>query len=73
MTLFLFTADNSWYRASILKIFPDKTAQVEYVDYGNTELVPLTMIRPVTNDYIELPILAFKCKLSGRWGSDNEL
>ena len=39
---------------------------MEFVDFGNTELVPLSMIRPITNDYVELPILAFKCSLAGK-------
>ena len=65
-SFYFVSVDNSWYRASILKLYPDKTAQVEFVDFGNTELVPLSMIRPITNDYVELPILAFKCCLSGK-------
>lgn len=64
-----YKTDNSWYRASILKVYPDKSAQVEFVDFGNTELVPLSMIRPITNDYVELPVLAFKCSLAGIYPS----
>ncbi|XP_052771757.1 tudor domain-containing 6-like [Mya arenaria] len=54
-----------WYRATVLEVFPDNTMKVEYVDYGNQADVPLTQIRPATEEYTRLPLLAFRCSLHG--------
>jgi len=41
-----FSVDNSWYRAEILDIdHQNKTALVQYIDYGNKEVVPESKIR----------------------------
>ena len=37
----------SRYRARVKKINPDKTYQLIYIDYGNSETVPSTRIRPL--------------------------
>ncbi|XP_045189866.2 uncharacterized protein LOC123547112 isoform X2 [Mercenaria mercenaria] len=60
-----FPVDNNWYRASVLEIFPDNTVKVEYVDFGNQTDVPTSHLRPVTEDYTRLPLLAFRCSLHG--------
>lgn len=57
--------DGDWYRASILEVFPDKTVKVEYVDFGNQAEVPVPQLRPATEEYTHLPLLAFKCSLNG--------
>ncbi|KAI8817141.1 uncharacterized protein EV422DRAFT_256727 [Fimicolochytrium jonesii] len=42
-----FSADDQWYRARVKKTNPDKTYQLIYIDYGNSETVPSTRIRPL--------------------------
>ena len=59
--------DGDWYRASIIEAFPDSTVKVEYVDFGNETEVPVSQLRPVTEDYTRLPLLAFKCSLYGTY------
>lgn len=37
-----YSQDNRWYRALVAKAFPtNSTALIFYVDYGNSEVVPL--------------------------------
>ncbi|KAF2015615.1 hypothetical protein BU24DRAFT_421911 [Aaosphaeria arxii CBS 175.79] len=44
-----FTADDEWYRARIRRNDREaKKAEVVYIDYGNSELVPWTRLRPLT-------------------------
>ncbi|PVH99137.1 hypothetical protein DM02DRAFT_672871 [Periconia macrospinosa] len=44
-----FTADDEWYRARIRRNDRDaKKAEVVYIDYGNSELIPWTRLRPLT-------------------------
>jgi len=47
-----FTEDDSWYRAKILSINSStKLYKVLYIDYGNSELLPGTRIRPLAPTY----------------------
>ncbi|CAB5297965.1 unnamed protein product [Rhizophagus irregularis] len=51
-----FTEDNRWYRAKIRKVIPDsKSAEVIYVDYGNSEMIPLSRVRPLPDNFKQLP------------------
>ncbi|KAF1958053.1 hypothetical protein CC80DRAFT_443232 [Byssothecium circinans] len=44
-----FTADDEWYRARIRRNDREaKKAEVVYIDFGNSELVPWTRLRPLT-------------------------
>lgn len=44
-----FTADNEWYRARIRRNDREaKKAEVVYVDYGNSETLPWTRLRPLS-------------------------
>ncbi|EER41279.1 RNA-binding protein [Histoplasma capsulatum H143] len=44
-----FTEDNEWYRARIRRNDREaKKADVVYIDYGNSETVPWTRLRPLT-------------------------
>jgi staphylococcal nuclease domain-containing protein 1 len=44
-----FTEDNQWYRAKILhNDHSAKKAEVLYIDYGNSETLPWTALRPLT-------------------------
>nr|XP_042912960.1 RING finger protein 17 [Parasteatoda tepidariorum] len=40
-----FSVDSCWYRAEVLNIYSEKI-KVNFVDYGNNEMVPLKDIRP---------------------------
>ena len=44
-----FTIDNEWYRAKVRRVDRDgKKADVTYLDYGNSETVPFSRMRPLT-------------------------
>ena len=46
-----YSIDNSWYRGRIKKVNPDKTYTVLYVDYGNSETVPVGKLRPLDGKF----------------------
>ncbi len=44
-----FSVDKDWYRARVRRVDRDaKSAEVTYLDYGNTETVPWSKLRPLT-------------------------
>ncbi|KFM61406.1 Tudor domain-containing protein 1, partial [Stegodyphus mimosarum] len=59
-----FSEDNNWYRAEILNL-TDTTASVLFVDYGNVDDVPKTSLKILTEEYLQIPPYAIKCKLNG--------
>ncbi len=44
-----FSADNSWYRAKVLRVTPDGTTSVRYIDYGNEDVVAGKDVRRLDN------------------------
>ncbi|TPX35480.1 hypothetical protein SmJEL517_g02151 [Synchytrium microbalum] len=47
-----YSVDEGWYRARIRKVNPaDKTYTVLYMDYGNSETVPLSRLRPLDSKF----------------------
>lgn len=52
-----FTVDNTWYRAEIINIIPQsKKAEVQYVDFGNKEIIPFSKIRQLAKEFIRFTI-----------------
>ena len=44
-----FSADNEWYRARVRRVDRDaKKADLLYIDYGNSESLPWSKLRPLT-------------------------
>ena len=61
-----FTEDQGWYRAIINKIMKDKNvAEVQYIDYGNTEVLALPELRPIPPEFCVLSRQAVRCCLEG--------
>ena len=51
-----FSHDGSWYRAKVIKVSSNKkNAFLVYVDYGNSEELPLTRLRPLPPQFSTLP------------------
>ncbi|KAG5456833.1 MAG: hypothetical protein BJ554DRAFT_3312 [Olpidium bornovanus] len=51
-----YTSDDSWYRATIRRLIPaSNEAEILYVDYGNSEVVSLSRIRPMPAEFGSLP------------------
>ncbi|GFR68044.1 tudor domain-containing protein 1 [Elysia marginata] len=59
-----FSEDEAWYRG-VVQAVSNGTAQVYFVDYGNTESVPLDLICRLSPGMKTMPALAAKCCLSG--------
>ena len=57
--------EDVWYRARVTHVKDDDHVDVLFVDYGNSELVPVDDLRPVCRELMELPMQAFHCRLSG--------
>lgn len=72
----MFPTDNSWYRVRIIEILEEDEEQdeeeksnilhalVQYIDYGNIEVVTLDELRPLSTDIASTPSLAVKCHLA---------
>jgi len=46
--------DDAWYRAKIEKITPEGEFEVFYIDYGNSEVLPSSRLRPLDPSFVEL-------------------
>ncbi|RYE94261.1 MAG: hypothetical protein EOO77_44395 [Oxalobacteraceae bacterium] len=60
-----FSEDDTWYRARVKRV--DRTAgkaEVQYIDYGNAELIALTRLRTLDAKFTSLPPQAKEAKLS---------
>ncbi|NXR52299.1 TDRD1 protein, partial [Hippolais icterina] len=60
-----FTEDNLWYRAAVKAYASEDTVLVDYMDYGNSDSLPLTRLRPIIPSLMELPAQAMRCSLAG--------
>ena len=60
----LFTQDNTWYRARVLECPKPGEIVVQYVDFGNCELVTPDKIRPTKEEFFGLPAQALKLSLA---------
>ncbi|CAH1757498.1 4726_t:CDS:10 [Entrophospora sp. SA101] len=60
-----FTNDNQWYRAKIRKqLNESKSVEVVYIDYGNSETLPLSRIRSIPDDFKQLSAQSQEAVLS---------
>lgn len=57
-----FSEDLKWYRARVTSL-TDEGADVQFVDYGNTEVVPFENIKELTAEFSKLPMQAIHCAL----------
>ncbi|XP_033118710.1 maternal protein tudor-like isoform X2 [Anneissia japonica] len=55
-----FTEDDGWYRAEITNLNGGE-AEVKYVDYGNSERLPLNRIKDLQLEFITLPKQSIDC------------
>lgn len=63
--IYLFTADNVWYRAVVLEVH-ESEVKVIYADYGNSEMVPFSRILPIPKHLLLIPFQITRCTLSGK-------
>jgi len=60
---------SGWYRAQVKQVFYEiRKVEVEFIDYGNREIIPMVLIRKplaVNKSVATLPFQAIKVKLDG--------
>ena len=61
--------DGNWYRGKVIAISGD-TAEVRYVDYGNSESAQISDLRRLSPEFLELNAQAFRCRLQGVASND---
>nr|XP_029132761.1 tudor domain-containing protein 6-like isoform X1 [Labrus bergylta] len=59
-----FAEDSSWYRAVVKEIHSNAMALVEFVDFGNTTILPVSKIGRLQNSFLQLPMYSTHCMLS---------
>ncbi|XP_040291132.1 tudor domain-containing protein 1 [Bufo bufo] len=60
-----FTEDNNWYRSSVLRRLAEDSVLVKYLDFGNTETLPISRVRGIEPSLLSLPFQALECCLAG--------
>ena len=53
-----------WYRGRITKVVDDQFVEVFYVDFGNSETVPVSKVKTLKEEWTELPPQAIQCSLA---------
>lgn len=56
-------SDGMWYRAKIIASQCSPLVDVRFIDYGQTQKVPLKDVRPIDPDFLRLNAQAFQCCL----------
>ena len=59
-----FSEDKEWYRAEIISCVREEVI-INYVDYGNSEQCPMTEVRALRPEHLQLPVQAILCTLDG--------
>jgi hypothetical protein len=53
----------SWFRAYVESVDPDNAARIYCVDFGNSEVVSTSALRPLAPTFLSLPHCALRCSL----------
>nr|CAB3266882.1 tudor domain-containing protein 1-like [Phallusia mammillata] len=68
----MFPEDNVWYRAKVVGLKKEKdVVKVQFVDFGNTEMIPNHLIQQLPSQFALLPVQAFEASLSGCYAKDD--
>ncbi|CAK6963173.1 tudor domain-containing 6 [Scomber scombrus] len=59
-----FADDSSWYRGVVREIHGNTTALVEFVDFGNTAITPISKMARLDKSFLQLPVYSTHCMLS---------
>uniref|UniRef100_A0A8C4NB64 Tudor domain-containing protein n=1 Tax=Eptatretus burgeri TaxID=7764 RepID=A0A8C4NB64_EPTBU len=58
-----YTEDNKWYRAHLMDFLPGNSASVFYVDFGTSEALSMSRLRPSKVKFLQLSFQALRCSL----------
>lgn len=59
----MFTEDDGWYRAVVTKV-TGSTVGVTYLDYGNSEVIPMSRVKVLSSKFTVLAAQGFNASLS---------
>jgi tudor domain-containing protein 1/4/6/7 len=59
-----YTDDGGWYRGQILNVGATEV-EVLFVDYGNKQNTPTTLLKAIEWEFVKLPPQAYHCSLAG--------
>ncbi|XP_038164468.1 tudor domain-containing 6 isoform X1 [Cyprinodon tularosa] len=59
-----FVDDGSWYRAVVKETQENATALVEFIDFGNTAVIPFSKMEKLPKSHLLLPAYSTHCMLS---------
>ncbi|XP_068195259.1 tudor domain-containing 6 [Antennarius striatus] len=65
--------DDKWYRAKIIANSHSPLVAVRFIDYGQTEKVPLRNVKPIDPAFLKLNAQAFQCCLLNSKSSANPI
>jgi hypothetical protein len=51
-----YPADGRWYRAEIVDLHSNLECDVNFVDFGNTERLPLSYLKYLKTDYLKFSV-----------------
>ena len=58
-----------WFRAEVLSISSDETATVKLVDYGTNEKIPISQLKVLKDEFLEMPIFVLESSLANIYPS----
>ena len=65
-----YTEDKEWYRGLIEEVISESNALVNFVDYGNKEVISLDRISVLPEKFAKFPLQCFHCSVVSPTGSD---
>ncbi len=58
-----YKVDDAWYRGRIIADVESKLVGVLFVDYGNVQHTPISFLKAMEREFVELPPQAYRCSL----------
>lgn len=76
-----YSKDGNWYRARVTGLPGGRRVEVQFVDYGNVEVVDHTYVCKILDEYVKFPAQAMECVLadvepvdeSGEWSEEAQV
>ena len=60
-----FYEDQSWNRSRVIGFVDNNNAHIQFIDFGNTDIVPVGTLIPMHSDFTHIPAQAIHCCLKG--------